>query len=91
MIAGELFKMKVIDTIKDSLILETPYFLVDSGKDTLAIVLNRRGMDQQQVYRIGQRSLDIVNLEAKSECTMGVGRACSSILYRKRLRKRRKR
>jgi two-component system, response regulator YesN len=80
MIAGELFKMKVIDTIKDSLILETPYFLVDSGKDTLAIVLNRCGMDQQQVYRIGQRLLDIVNLEAKSECTMGVGRACSSIL-----------
>ncbi|SDD07339.1 Helix-turn-helix domain-containing protein [Paenibacillus sp. UNCCL117] len=80
MMAGELLMMKVIDTIKESGVMAAPYFLVDAGKDTIAIVLNRTGPDRQQLFRLGQRLLDVVNQTLGIACTIGAGRACATIL-----------
>jgi two-component system response regulator YesN len=77
---NDLFKLRIIDKIVQSSLIQTPYYLVDAEKDIIAIVMGRGGMDQQQVFLIGQQLLDEVSLELRSTCTIGIGRVCSSIL-----------
>ncbi|MDF2648480.1 MAG: AraC family transcriptional regulator [Paenibacillus sp.] len=79
-ITNELFKLRIMDKIIQSPVIQTPCYLVDAEKDIIAIVLGRGGMDQQQVFLLGQQLLDEVNLELQSHCTIGIGRVCSSIL-----------
>lgn len=79
-ITNDLFKLRIIDKIVQSSVFQSPYYMVEAEKDIIVIVLDRGGMDQQQVFLLGQQLLDEVNLELQSTCTIGIGRVCSSIL-----------
>jgi two-component system, response regulator YesN len=77
---NDLLKLRLTDTIEQSPVLRTKHYLVEADKDIIAVVLSCAGMDQQQVYLIGQQLLDEVNMELQCRCTVGIGRICSSIL-----------
>ncbi|NOU86307.1 helix-turn-helix domain-containing protein [Paenibacillus sp. LMG 31460] len=77
---NDLFKLRIMDQIIQSPVIQTPYYLVDAEKDIIAIVMGRGGMDQQQLFLIGQQLLDEMSLKLRSTCTIGIGRVCSSIL-----------
>jgi two-component system response regulator YesN len=76
----DLFKLRIMDKIVQSPLIQTQYYIVETEKDIIAIVLGRGGMDQQQVFQLGQQLLDEVNSELQMQCTIGLGRVCSSIL-----------
>ncbi|TDG00782.1 helix-turn-helix domain-containing protein [Paenibacillus piri] len=76
---SDLYKIQVIDIVKKCHAIRTRYFLVDSEKDKIAMVLNCSGIDQQQVFRIAQHVLDDVNFELQSRFTIGVGRRCATV------------
>nr|WP_248930810.1 helix-turn-helix domain-containing protein [Paenibacillus hamazuiensis] len=80
MIASDLYKIRVMELIKSRFAVPAAHFLVDSGKDEIAIVMNCGGLDRQQLFRLAQTLLDDVNRELQSRFTMGVGRICASVL-----------
>lgn len=76
----ELVKLHVIDTLEHTPILNEKHYIVEVEENIIVIVMGCEGIDQQQVFLLGQQLLDEVNLELRSPCTVGVGRKCSSIL-----------
>jgi AraC-like DNA-binding protein len=77
---NDLYKFQVMDIVRKCHAVRTPYFLVDSEKDKIAVVLNCCGIDQLQVFQIAQNLLDDVNFELQGDFTIGVGRGCATVL-----------
>lgn len=79
MLTIDLWKIQVMDAIKNSWTISSQYFLVDIEKDKIAMVFNRCGLDQKQVFRLSQQMLDAINGQLQSSFTIGVGRACRNV------------
>ncbi|WP_199613970.1 helix-turn-helix domain-containing protein [Paenibacillus alkalitolerans] len=76
----DLVKLRMIDTLERSPILNAKHFFVRAEKNIVAVVMSCGGMDRQQVFLLGQQLLDEVNYELRHPCTVGIGRICDSIL-----------
>ncbi|UUZ96370.1 helix-turn-helix domain-containing protein [Paenibacillus sp. P25] len=79
MITSDLFSLRVIDAVESSGALPVKHFVVDTGKDQIAVVLGENGMDRQRVFQLAQKLLDVLKLRLNSDFTIGVGRVAGTI------------
>ncbi|UUZ85273.1 helix-turn-helix domain-containing protein [Paenibacillus sp. P26] len=79
MITSDLFSLRVIDAVESSGAPPVKHFVVDTGKDQIAVVLGENGMDRQRVFQLAQKPLDVLKLRLNSDFTIGVGRVAGTI------------
>ncbi|KRE82520.1 AraC family transcriptional regulator [Paenibacillus sp. Soil766] len=76
----QLFKIRMLDVAANSAALPQKWYAIEAEKNIIAIVMNSDGMDRQQVFLLGQQLLDEINQQLQTQCTIGIGGLCPTIL-----------
>lgn len=78
--AYDFVKLHLMEKLKQSAILNMKHFIAACENGLIAIVVNCAGMNDQQLYSLGERLLEQVNAAVNHPCTLGISRMCHSIL-----------
>ncbi|WJH37316.1 helix-turn-helix domain-containing protein [Paenibacillus sp. CC-CFT747] len=75
----DLLKLQVQDLLSRNPVLSTPYYVVEAEENLLALVLARRGMDEEQVLTLARQLLKQINGELNHSYSIGIGSACATV------------